>query len=103
MKSKEKSQPENTNDASPYTFSDQVTRKKIKKHLQDIHDVITEDDIKNVKIPGEETNTSNLDLDSDKPQPTDGNSVNEDKEAPSPNHDKIITPWDILAEPGLEH
>jgi hypothetical protein len=103
MKSKENSQPENINDPSPYTFSDQVTRKKIKKHLQDIHDVITEDDIKNVKIPGEETNTSTLDVEIDKQEVKDDNSVNEEKEAVFANHDTVITPWDILAEPGLEH
>ena len=32
--------------------TDDVTRKKIKKHLSDIHDVITDEDIKNVVVPG---------------------------------------------------
>ena len=33
-------------------LADDVTRKKIKKHLSDINDVITDQDIRNVKIPG---------------------------------------------------
>ncbi len=38
----------------PYSFSDEDTKKKIKRHLSDINDVITEYDIQNVKIPGNE-------------------------------------------------
>jgi hypothetical protein len=37
-----------------YSFSDEVTKNKIKRHLTDIGDVITEMDIANVKIPGKE-------------------------------------------------
>ena len=40
--------------SEPYTFSDEATKKKIKKHITDIKDVITEEDIANVKVPGEE-------------------------------------------------
>ena len=32
--------------------ADDVTRKKIKKHLSDINDVITDEDIKNVVVTG---------------------------------------------------
>ena len=39
----------------PYTFSDVATKDKIKRHLTDIKDIITENDIANVKIPGKET------------------------------------------------
>jgi hypothetical protein len=36
----------------PYTFIDEVTKEKIKRHISDINDVISENDIKNAKIPG---------------------------------------------------
>jgi hypothetical protein len=49
-----KQQPVNSNE-QPYSFSDDVTKEKIKRHLTDIKDVITENDIANVKIPGKET------------------------------------------------
>lgn len=38
----------------PYTFSDEATKEKIKRHLTAIKDVITENDIANVKIPGKD-------------------------------------------------
>jgi len=38
----------------PYSFSDEATQNKIKRHLTDIEDVITEKDIANVKVPGKE-------------------------------------------------
>lgn len=38
----------------PYTFSDEATKEKIKRHISDINDVISENDIKNVKVPGSE-------------------------------------------------
>ncbi|RZM18268.1 MAG: hypothetical protein EOO88_41185, partial [Pedobacter sp.] len=34
---------------SSEVFSDEATKEKIRKHLSDINDVITEDDIKNVR------------------------------------------------------
>ncbi len=42
---------------SSYTFTDEATKNKIKRHLCDIKDVITEEDIANVKIPGCEDET----------------------------------------------
>ena len=48
-----KQQPVNGNE-QPYTFSDEATKEKIKRHLTDIKDVITENDIANVKIPGKD-------------------------------------------------
>jgi hypothetical protein len=38
----------------PYEFSDEDTKEKIRKHLTDINDVITDNDIKNAKVPGKE-------------------------------------------------
>ena len=81
-----KQQPVN-GEEQPYTFSDQATKEKIKRHLTDIKDVITENDIANVKIPGKddvspagqkEKKTEVEDLDSLK--------------------NKLVTPWDTLGE-----
>jgi hypothetical protein len=77
------------NSFEPYSFSDEPTRKKIRKHLRDINDVITEKDIKNVKVPGKEKPVT----------------VRPEKKAKKVTklavHDapgKPITPWDILDE-----
>lgn len=37
-----------------YEFSDEQLKEKIRKHLTDINDVISENDIKNAKVPGKE-------------------------------------------------
>ena len=39
--------------------TDDVTRKKIRKHLSDIHDVITDEDIKNVVVTGSKEDMKN--------------------------------------------
>jgi len=75
-------QPENTGE-QPYTFSDERTKKKIRRHIRDIKDVITENDIKNVKVPGEEAKPG---------EKEDEKLVAHD--APG----KPVTPWDILEE-----
>ena len=54
-----KQQPVNGNE-QPYSFSDEVTKDKIKRHLTDIKDIITENDIANVKIPGKENYETSL-------------------------------------------
>lgn len=81
-------QPEN-NDEQPYTFSDEATKKKIKRHLGDINDIITEKDIENVKIPGDE-------------KPTKASAKKKEKKGKKPLADDTpgnpATPWDILDE-----
>jgi hypothetical protein len=70
----------------PYTFSDERTKKKVRRHIRDIKDVITENDIKNAKIPGKEKAV----------KPT-----RKKDEKPVDVHDapgKPVTPWDILEE-----
>jgi hypothetical protein len=49
--------PEEDQDRPKYEFSDEDTKEKIRKHLTDINDVITDNDIKNVKVPGNEKST----------------------------------------------
>ena len=87
---KKVNQPDNEQ-SEPYSFSDEGTKRKIKKHLSDINDVITEQDIANVKVPGE-----------DKPLPphfTDHDfekqKKEDDLEENSPEG-KTITPWDVI-------
>ncbi|RYG40155.1 MAG: hypothetical protein EOO01_28015 [Chitinophagaceae bacterium] len=95
--SKQKKEDNQDEQDAPYTFSDEATKNKIKKHLNDIEDVITEEDIANVKIPGEEDTP---------PPPTeeqvDENNVgqvDENKEAEKgklAGQNKPITPWDVV-------
>ncbi len=39
-------------DVPVFIFTDEATKQKVKRHLQDINDVITEKDIKDAKVPG---------------------------------------------------
>ena len=82
-----KQQPLNGND-QPYSFSDQATKEKIKRHLTDIKDVITENDIANVKIPGKEN-------DEILPEKKEKESDIEDLELVK---NKPVIPWDTLEE-----
>ncbi len=70
-------------DSESYTFNDDATKKKIKKHIHDIKDMITEEDIANAKVPGEEDNL---------PEPP----KEEEKKEEPPSEGKPITPWDII-------
>jgi hypothetical protein len=73
----------------PYIFSDEVTKRKIRRHIRDINDVITDKDIKNAKVPGlEETPPAKPGQD-EKKQPK---NIVDDKPG------NPVTPWDILDE-----
>ena len=65
-------------------MADDVTRKKIKKHLSDINDVITDQDIKNVVVTGtkKEKKIKNEDL----------------PKKPGDNEDTSLASWSILEE-----
>lgn len=75
--------------SEPYTFSDEATQKKIKKHITDIKDVITEEDIANVKIPGEEDPL---------PAPPAGkeDEKKDEEKGKLAGEGKPITPWDVI-------
>lgn len=76
---------------APYTFSDEATQKKIHKHITDIKDVITEQDIANVKVPGEEDEEPNP------VPPTEEADKNKDEEKGKlAGEGKPITPWDVI-------
>lgn len=85
MNPQAKNQQKVNGEEQPYTFSDKATKEKIKRHLTDIKDVITENDIANVKIPGKD----------DEPSPGD-NSKNTEVEDFENLNDKPVTPWDSL-------
>ncbi|MEO5781680.1 MAG: hypothetical protein ABIQ07_00325 [Ginsengibacter sp.] len=75
--------------------SDEVTRNKIDKHLSDIDDTISEEDIKNINtVTGTETDAVVTDKHADEENEIDKEGKNDDdeqeKEAP--------TPWEILGE-----
>ena len=77
-------------DVPPYTFSDEVTKRKMRRHIKDINDVITEKDIKNAKVPGAEA------------LPVPSKPARKGKKSPSNVVDDTpgnpATPWDILQE-----
>ena len=81
-------QPEENNE-QPYTFSDETTKSKIKRHISNIDDVITENDIKNVKIPGAEKPVKVSRGKKRSPK----NIITEEGSEGNP-----VTPWDVLDE-----
>ena len=85
---KKVNQPDNEQ-SEPYSFSDEGTKRKIKKHLSDINDVITEQDIANVKVPGEGEPLPHHLTDQDYEKKDD------DKEQNFPEG-KPLTPWDVI-------
>ncbi|WP_276501508.1 hypothetical protein [Terrimonas pollutisoli] len=84
MAKSRKKLPEESIDSESYTFNDDATKDKIKKHIHDIKDVITEEDIANAKVPGEEGNF-----------PESPKEDEEKKEEPH-SEGKPVTPWDIV-------
>ncbi len=64
----------------PASFSDEITKNKIRKHLTDINDVISEDDIRNIK-----TDMGDNKISSVKEEKEDGN-----------NSAEIETVWNVL-------
>ena len=85
--------PIETNSVKPYVFSDEATKRKIRRHIKDINDVITEKDIKNAKVPGAE----------DVPAKPASDTVKKGKKQPDKNvvddtPGNPPTPWDILHE-----
>ena len=86
----------NSEETESYTFSDQETKDKIHKHLEDKNDVITDKDIKNVKIPGKDTPSEPTQKDKNV---LEGKVIKKEiKENIEKNKDQPITPWDILDE-----
>ena len=74
-------------DDEPYNFFDEATKNKIKRHINDIKDVITEKDIANAKVPGKD----------DADIPTEEEVEKKEELDSEINPDKPITPWDTLS------
>jgi hypothetical protein len=64
----------------PVLFSDEVTKDKIRRHLTDINDVISEDDIRNIK-----TDMGDEKISTGKEEKEDGN-----------NSAEIDTVWNVV-------
>jgi hypothetical protein len=75
----------------PYTFTDEVTKRKMRRHIEDINDVITEKDIKNAKVPGAEKVPVPAKPAKKEKKSKDNNVVDDMPGNPA-------TPWDILQE-----
>ena len=77
------------------TFEDKKTDNKIRKHLTDINDVITEEDIKNVRTDFEPPATNE-----DEPPVNKRDAVNTSADDVNDTKDgeaiPVITPWDVL-------
>ena len=89
MDNEQKKEQSEKDESQPYSFSDEVTKNKIKRHINDIKDVITEEDIANAKVPGEE--------EAPPVQPEEKKDEKKDRnKARNPGEGKPITSWDII-------
>jgi len=87
-------------DVPVLVFSDEATKRKMKLHLRDINDVITEKDIKNAKVPGGDqsafvANTSKKITSAAKPRKK---TKKQKEHVVDDTPGNPITPWDILDE-----
>ena len=89
MDNEQKKDQSEKDESQPYSFSDEVTKNKIKRHINDIKDVITEQDIANVKVPGEEEEPPAL-------SEEEKDEKKEEKKAGNPGEGKPITSWDVI-------
>jgi hypothetical protein len=82
--------PGNDHDLPP---SDEVTRNKIDKHLSDINDTISEEDIKNIN-----TTTGDENVPAKTHRPADEENQVDKKESNDDEPEKELpTPWEILS------
>jgi len=88
MNQQAKKQSPRNGEERPYSFSDEATKNKIKRHLTDIRDVITERDIANVKIPGKENEVTT-------PSEKETDAM---VETLASLKNKPVNPWDALEE-----
>jgi len=80
---------ESAGNIKSYIFSDEATKRKIRRHIRDINDVITEKDIKNAKVPG---------LDESPIPPAPQKKGKKSKKVVDDTPGNPITPWDVLDE-----
>jgi len=83
-------------------FSDEKTDHKIRQHISDINDVISEQDIKNVKTDfyeksSEMKNHKNIDIgDKDKSREVTNSETEDSSPDTKEESQRIETPWNIL-------
>ena len=98
--------PSGEDGKSGEVFQDEATNKKIHQHLSDKTDVISEQDIKNVRtdfpetateeIPSAAGNTETLPGESGGAEDNEEPAKNEEIEETKEDEHPIITPWNIL-------
>lgn len=86
------------NETPIYTFSDEQTKRKIRRHLKDINDVITEKDIKNAKVPGAEEKPAAKPGKRSAIPVTNGKKTKKSKTVVDDAPGNPVTPWDIIVE-----
>lgn len=74
----------------PYIFFDEATKRKVRRHIFDINDVITEKDIKNAKVPGLDEGVP-TNANKKKPNKSENKKVDDTPGNP-------VTPWDVIDE-----
>ena len=79
----------NANGAKSYVLFDEATKRKVRRHINDINDVITEKDIKNAKVPG---------LDESLAPPSQNEENKNKKRVIDDVPGNPITSWDVLDE-----
>jgi len=86
-------------DAPIYSFSDEVTKRKIRRHITDINDIITDKDIKDAKVPGAEEK-KNPSLAGNKKTAAKANKKTgkQSKDVVDDTPGNPATPWDVLDE-----
>jgi hypothetical protein len=68
-------------------IANDLTKKRIREHLSDINDEITEDDIKNVRVPGHQEKAI-------KKKKKDDSALDDETKDDKPN----LTTWNLLEE-----
>lgn len=68
-------------------IADDLTKKRIREHLSDINDEITEDDIKNVRVPGHKEKPV-------KKKKKDDTALDDETKDDKPN----LTTWNLLED-----
>ncbi len=79
----------------PFLFSDEKTKVKIRKHLTDIDDVISEEDIRNIKTDISDKDAKPENVDTIPDEPSTEAKKEKDKEDGNNSND-IGTVWNVI-------
>lgn len=81
-----------------YSFSDEQTRKKIRRHYMDINDIITDRDIKDAKVPGIEEKGKQNKKEKKAAKKATATTSRKTRKAADDTPGNPATPWDIVEE-----